>query len=179
MSLDLNEVKAAQARVYAEVSVYEKGDAALGFLDSGVVDDLVTEVERLRHVLETHEAQYRRHRDDGYRLSAKHERQRDEARAALDRVRAVWQPHLDAVPLGLPCQCVGCQMGRAIDGVQPPHDGDETAGQDRRTTIDAITHDPCCSSHGKALTCAQYRRTHFVEVRPCCAHDARALDGAS
>lgn len=270
MSLDLNEVKAAQARVYAEVSVYEKGDAALGFLDSGVVDDLVTEVERLRHVLETHEAQYRRHRDDGYRLSAKHERERDEARAeverlreevallrdaslryerskrrgnydrigvdadgyawrvsgdmwsmvrtttangpipepvtwyvpeldrdgwrdlfhqakranrearaALDRVRAVWQPHLDAVPLGLPCQCVGCQMGRAIDGVQPPHDGDETAGQDRRTTIDAITHDPCCSSHGKALTCAQYRRTHFVEVRPCCAHDARALDGAS
>lgn len=83
MSLDLDSIKAAQARVYAEVSVYEKGDAALGFLDSGVVDDLVTEVERLRHVLETHEAQYRRHRDDGYRLSAKHERERDEARAAI------------------------------------------------------------------------------------------------
>lgn len=52
MSLDLNEVKAAQARVYAEVSVYEKGDAALGFLDSGVVDDLVAEIERLRSVPE-------------------------------------------------------------------------------------------------------------------------------
>lgn len=52
MSLDLNEVKAAQARVYAEVSVYEKGDAALGFLDSGVVDDLVAEVERLREALD-------------------------------------------------------------------------------------------------------------------------------
>lgn len=46
--IDLDAIKAAQARVYAEVSVYEKGDAALGFLDSGVVDDLVAEVKRLR-----------------------------------------------------------------------------------------------------------------------------------
>ena len=38
------------------------------------------------------------------------------------------------------------------------------------------THAPCCSSHGKTLTCSQYRRTHFVEVRPCCAADARALE---
>lgn len=38
------------------------------------------------------------------------------------------------------------------------------------------THDPCCSSHGKVLTCAEYRRTHFVEVRPCCAADRALLD---
>lgn len=37
------------------------------------------------------------------------------------------------------------------------------------------THVPCCSSHGVAMTCARYRRTHFVEVRPCCSTDARAL----
>lgn len=38
-----------------------------------------------------------------------------------------------------------------------------------------LSHDPCCSSHGIAMTCARYRRTHFVEVRPCCEQDAIAL----
>jgi hypothetical protein len=37
------------------------------------------------------------------------------------------------------------------------------------------THVPCCSSHGEPMTCEKYRRTHFVEVRPCCAIDAAAL----
>lgn len=37
------------------------------------------------------------------------------------------------------------------------------------------THRPCCSSHGVAMTCARYRRTHFVEVRPCCAVDVNTL----
>lgn len=36
-------------------------------------------------------------------------------------------------------------------------------------------HDPCCSAHGRTLSCAEYRRTHFVEVRPCCADDAVIL----
>lgn len=36
-------------------------------------------------------------------------------------------------------------------------------------------HEPCCSAHGVDMTCAQYRRTHFVEVRPCCATDAQVL----
>jgi hypothetical protein len=40
---------------------------------------------------------------------------------------------------------------------------------------DAPTHDPCCSAHGVPMTCARYRRTHFVEVRPCCSADAEAL----
>lgn len=33
-------------------------------------------------------------------------------------------------------------------------------------------HDPCCSSHGVTMDCTRYRRTHFVEVRPCCSADA-------
>lgn len=32
-----------------------------------------------------------------------------------------------------------------------------------------ITHAPCCSAHGIAMTCDRYRRTHFVEVGNCCA----------
>lgn len=36
-------------------------------------------------------------------------------------------------------------------------------------------HLPCCSSHGVDMSCADYRRTHFVEVRPCCAYDAALL----
>lgn len=46
------------------------------------------------------------------------------------------------------------------------------------TTDDARAenmHDPCCSSHGVTMTCSQYRRTHFVEVRPCCGADADLL----
>ena len=31
-----------------------------------------------------------------------------------------------------------------------------------------LTHDPCCSSHGARLGCEAYRRSHFVEVGPCC-----------
>jgi hypothetical protein len=29
-------------------------------------------------------------------------------------------------------------------------------------------HDPCCSSHGASMNCADYRRTHFVETGACC-----------
>lgn len=36
-------------------------------------------------------------------------------------------------------------------------------------------HDPCCSSHGVPMDCERYRRTHFVEVRPCCSVDAARL----
>lgn len=36
-------------------------------------------------------------------------------------------------------------------------------------------HSPCCSAHGVNMTCAEYRDTHFVEVRPCCAADRRDL----
>jgi hypothetical protein len=42
-------------------------------------------------------------------------------------------------------------------------------------TTDTVTHTPCCSSHGVDMTCERYRRTHFVEVRPCCSIDAAAL----
>ncbi|CAL9606033.1 hypothetical protein SUDANB95_05491 [Actinosynnema sp. ALI-1.44] len=37
------------------------------------------------------------------------------------------------------------------------------------------THTPCCSAHGKSMSCATYRRTHFVEIRPCCWVDARQI----
>lgn len=36
-------------------------------------------------------------------------------------------------------------------------------------------HDPCCSSHGIRMSCDRYRRTHFVEVRPCCSKDAERM----
>jgi hypothetical protein len=36
-------------------------------------------------------------------------------------------------------------------------------------------HAPCCSIHGHAMTCEAYRRTHFVEVRPCCGFDAAVV----
>ena len=39
------------------------------------------------------------------------------------------------------------------------------------------THVPCCSAHGESMTCEKYRRTHFVEVRPCCSVDAERLAG--
>lgn len=29
---------------------------------------------------------------------------------------------------------------------------------------DAKNHDPCCSSHHRALCCEHYRKFHFVEV---------------
>ncbi len=48
-----------------------------------------------------------------------------------------------------------------------------TADGPRITTT--AEHDPCCSSHGVTMTCAEYRRTHFVEVRPCCGADAARL----
>lgn len=37
-------------------------------------------------------------------------------------------------------------------------------------------HTPCCSSHGVPMSCERYRRTHFVEVRPCCSADAQRLE---
>ncbi|BAH52272.1 hypothetical protein [Rhodococcus opacus] len=42
----------------------------------------------------------------------------------------------------------------------------EDAQQQRAT---ATTHTPCCSSHRVDMNCETYRRTHFVEVGPCCA----------
>lgn len=40
----------------------------------------------------------------------------------------------------------------------------------------AATHRPCCSAHGVDMSCDQYRRSHFVEVRPCCCSvDAAVL----
>lgn len=36
-------------------------------------------------------------------------------------------------------------------------------------------HEPCCTAHGIPMDCERYRRTHFVEVRPCCSKDAERL----
>jgi hypothetical protein len=43
----------------------------------------------------------------------------------------------------------------------------------------SMTHDPCCSSHGIVMDCARYRRTHFVEVRPCCTDDTHTTSYAA
>ena len=41
-------------------------------------------------------------------------------------------------------------------------------------------HTPCCSSilHGKALCCAHYCRSHFVEANPCSPDSHRAAQAA-
>lgn len=39
-----------------------------------------------------------------------------------------------------------------------------------------LDHSPCCSSHGVPMTCERYRRTHFVEVRPCCSTDRARME---
>lgn len=44
----------------------------------------------------------------------------------------------------------------------------------RRCDAAASTHTPCCTSHGLPLCCADYRRTHFVDRRPCCTADREA-----
>lgn len=41
---------------------------------------------------------------------------------------------------------------------------------------ETLDHSPCCSSHGLPMTCERYRRTHFVEVRPCCAADRERIE---
>lgn len=47
--------------------------------------------------------------------------------------------------------------------------------EDERLAAEHLAHSPCCSAHGEDMTCEKYRRTHFVEVRPCCAFDAAVL----
>lgn len=56
---------------------------------------------------------------------------------------------------------------------------------DRAAAVDVVlrldaeaSHVPCCTAHGVPMTCERYRRTHFVEVRPCCATDAAELAAA-
>jgi hypothetical protein len=88
-----------------------------------------------------------------------------------------------------------CPSFRAADMVDrcssralPHHDLHSTGGVDpdgevygcawiTRAALPVIdrTHRPCCSAHGVDMTCERYRRTHFVEVRPCCAVDAERL----
>lgn len=74
-------------------------------------------------------------------------------------------PHLtDRVGYLRPSLCPACAtIVRLIEGTDP------MPGQP------ALGHSPCCSSHGVDMTCERYRRTHFVEVRPCCAADAARL----
>jgi hypothetical protein len=52
------------------------------------------------------------------------------------------------------------------------HFGFDLAGQG---PPDGPTHVPCCTAHGVPMTCERYRRTHFIEVRPCCAIDRERL----
>jgi hypothetical protein len=44
------------------------------------------------------------------------------------------------------------------------------------STEPSAPHAPCCSAHNVPMSCERYRRTHFVEVRPCCSTDAVALE---
>lgn len=153
---------------------------------------LVAEVERLRsvpepdnhhnayacphceapiHAVEAERDRYRAEWEEAARHALRWQAEYDTAQQEIERLHFA----ID----GLAANAAGYQRGEVEQAGQArraerERDDDEAAGQDRRTTIDPITHDPCCSSHGKALTCVQYRRTHFVEVRPCCEHD-RAL----
>jgi hypothetical protein len=60
------------------------------------------------------------------------------------------------------------QAQRANEGVAP-------GGAEPSAAVQGA-HEPCCSSHGVNMTCEYYRRTHFVEVRPCCSADAQLLE---
>lgn len=51
----------------------------------------------------------------------------------------------------------------------PADDGRSTDVPLAREATADPAHDPCCSSHGVPMDCATYRRTHFVEVGPCCS----------
>lgn len=42
-----------------------------------------------------------------------------------------------------------------------------------------VTHVPCCMAHGIPMDCERYRRTHFVEVRPCCTLDRIEMERAA
>ena len=81
---------------------------------------------------------------------------------------------------GFPGRLARCAFFGDLDGHTEHDDGSgyewTTAGDDAAADA-APTHKPCCSAHGVDMTCASYRRTHFVEVRPCCAVDAAALRG--
>jgi hypothetical protein len=75
------------------------------------IDSLTAEVETLRVLLSDSMAEragLSRHLMDS-------QAEATATREAVERVRATWQSHLDAVPLGLRCECVGCDMGRALD----------------------------------------------------------------
>lgn len=54
-----------------------------------------------------------------------------------------------------------------------------TYGHRRVATVRAEVadeaHNPCCSTHGVPMSCERYRRSHFVDVRPCCGADALRL----
>lgn len=52
------------------------------------VEKAEAEVERLRRVIVTNEADYREHRDNGYRMANRAESERDEARAEVERLQA-------------------------------------------------------------------------------------------
>jgi hypothetical protein len=40
-------------------------------------------------------------------------------RERLAAALAMWHRHRDGTPLGLPCECVGCHMGRVLEAAQP------------------------------------------------------------
>lgn len=63
-------------------------------------------------------------------------------------LRTKWRPTAEGAPTALLCDL----CTRRGDFREP-----------------SAAHAPCCSSHGKLLCCACYRRSHFVEVGPCCS----------
>lgn len=63
----------------------------------------------------------------------------------------------------------------------PPASADETSERCSYTGCDRSAqpeHNPCCSSHGRALCCEHYCRNHWVEVNKCSTETHRAERGA-
>ncbi len=92
MTLDLDAIKASQKRVYYGTDLADKEAHALAFLDSGVVDDLVAEVERLRSVPEPdnhHNAYACPHCEAPIHAV---EAERDRYRAEVKRLLAKYEP---------------------------------------------------------------------------------------
>ena len=86
---DLDAIEARANAVYAAVHLSEMEERALTLLDSGVVDDLVAEVRRLREEAEVDAGLIRSIIAAREHVERTLTAERDDARAAIARVRAL------------------------------------------------------------------------------------------
>lgn len=84
MTLDLDAIKASQKRVYYGTDLADKEAHALAFLDSGVVDDLVAEVDRSRAALALQAESV----EEAARHALRWQAEYDTAQQEIERLRA-------------------------------------------------------------------------------------------